>query len=133
MKSKGIKKFLFYRSHILGWLFLTLVVVCFFLELSFFTSYNYEIVSGANRAGLRTRFLLLEVEKQREIIQTQEEYIKTLKASNRMLEIRKETLETENETLQNEIISSVGPMLEQLGYRIFIFGSRVYCEKGRDE
>ena len=133
MKRGGIKELFFYRSHVLGWIFLGLVVVCFFLELSFFTSYNYEIVCGASRADLRARLLLLQVEKQGEIIEIQEEYIKTLKAENRVLEISKETLEAQNNTLQSEIVSSVGPMLEQLGYRIVIIGSTIYCEKDRHE
>jgi hypothetical protein len=133
MKKGIVKKALLYRSHVLGWVFFGLVVATFLLELFFFTSYNYEIVNGAYRIDIRARFLSLIVEKQTEIIRIQEEYIKTLKADNRALEIRKETLEAENATLQGEIVHSVGPMLERLGYRIIIIGSKIYCEKNGND
>jgi hypothetical protein len=133
MKKGTVKKVLVYRSHVLGWVFFGLVVAAFLCELFFFTSYNYEIVDGAYRVDIRARLLSLMVDKQTEIIRIQEEYITSLKAENRVLEIRTETLEAENATLQEEIVRSIGPMLERLGYRIVIIGSKIYCEKNGND
>ncbi len=108
------------------WTMLFLVTAVFFVELYFFTCYNYELVEGGYR-GISVTTVIIQ--RQGDLIRTQSEYLDQMKEVNKVLETRLEAAEEENDSMKNDIVATFGPFAESLGYRIVFVGGRAFVRK----